>query len=291
MYYILQMLELLHFYNIKPVLVFDGRSLAKKSATLEKRAKLKMENKQKAMESLAKDELGEARKFFSRCIIIDERIISTTFDCLRAKGVEFIVAPYEADSQIGKLVDVGYVDAAISEDSDLLLYGINLILKLNVNGECDYLDLRAVEPEAYKESPSLYKWLRFDRYDRIRACVMAGCDYLENIRGIGLKTAISLIDELKDQAKIIEKLRSNKTTKDRVPEDYLRSVEKTMMIFLCAKVYNPNSKRLEAFSDPKQHHERVKYDELELEELIGSSYDYTDEVRSGLVNVNSLEKR
>lgn len=71
MYYVLQMLELMSFYSIKPVMVFDGRSLARKSATLEKRMKQKMENKKKAMESLAKDDVPEARKYFSRCIVID----------------------------------------------------------------------------------------------------------------------------------------------------------------------------------------------------------------------------
>jgi 5'-3' exonuclease len=42
MYYILQMLELLNFYGIRPVMVFDGRSLHRKSGTIEKRNKLKM---------------------------------------------------------------------------------------------------------------------------------------------------------------------------------------------------------------------------------------------------------
>lgn len=45
MYYILQMLELMNFYGIKPILVFDGRKLAGKSSTLEKRMKTKLENK------------------------------------------------------------------------------------------------------------------------------------------------------------------------------------------------------------------------------------------------------
>ena len=65
------MLELMNFYGIKPVMVFDGRNLACKSATLDKRMKMKLENKQKGMESLAKDDLAEARKYFSRCIVID----------------------------------------------------------------------------------------------------------------------------------------------------------------------------------------------------------------------------
>ena len=41
---------------------------------------------------------------------------------LRARRVEFIVAPYEADSQLAFLVTSGQCEAAVTEDSDLLAY-------------------------------------------------------------------------------------------------------------------------------------------------------------------------
>ncbi len=42
---------------------------------------------------------------------------------LRAEGVEYIVAPYEADAQLYFLEREGYVDGIITEDSDLLVFG------------------------------------------------------------------------------------------------------------------------------------------------------------------------
>ena len=42
---------------------------------------------------------------------------------LRQAGVEYIVAPYEADAQMAWLALQGLVDAVITEDSDLLPYG------------------------------------------------------------------------------------------------------------------------------------------------------------------------
>ncbi len=42
---------------------------------------------------------------------------------LQQRGVEFIVAPYEADAQIAYLALNGLVDVVITEDSDLLAYG------------------------------------------------------------------------------------------------------------------------------------------------------------------------
>ena len=42
---------------------------------------------------------------------------------LKAAGVEFIVAPFEADAQMAYLAINGMVHAVITEDSDMLPYG------------------------------------------------------------------------------------------------------------------------------------------------------------------------
>lgn len=42
---------------------------------------------------------------------------------LQEKGVEFVVAPYEADAQMAYLCRTLAVDAVITEDSDLIAYG------------------------------------------------------------------------------------------------------------------------------------------------------------------------
>lgn len=62
------------------------------------------------------------------------------------KKVEFMVAPYESDSQIAKLFYLKIVDFAISEDSDLIIYGLKVIMKLNQDGECNFVDLSRWEP-------------------------------------------------------------------------------------------------------------------------------------------------
>ena len=57
-----------------------------------------------------------------------------------SKNISFYVAPYEADCQIAKLKKLNIIDVAISQDSDLIAYGVNTILKLNQNGDCDCID-------------------------------------------------------------------------------------------------------------------------------------------------------
>lgn len=41
----------------------------------------------------------------------------------RARGVDCVVAPYEADAQLAYLTKSGLAQAVITEDSDLLAYG------------------------------------------------------------------------------------------------------------------------------------------------------------------------
>lgn len=146
LYYIFEMLDLLFYYKIKPICVFDGRYVGKKEDTIEKRKKSKEENRQKGMDYLKIGNEEEARKYLSRCIVIDERIITTTMRALHTKGVDYMVAPYESDSQIAKLCHLGLADIAITEDSDLVVYGTKVVLKLNQDGECDYIDLARWSP-------------------------------------------------------------------------------------------------------------------------------------------------
>ena len=46
--------------------------------------------------------------------------------------LEFLVAPYEADSQLAYLNKIGYVDFVITEDSDLIVFGaIDVFYKMD----------------------------------------------------------------------------------------------------------------------------------------------------------------
>ena len=47
---------------------------------------------------------------------------------LRTRGIQFVVAPYEADSQMAYMVTSGLADVAITEDSDLLAFGATRVI-------------------------------------------------------------------------------------------------------------------------------------------------------------------
>lgn len=61
------------------------------------------------------------------------------FQELKVHGVQFVVAPYEADAQMAYLARKGDVQLIVTEDSDLLAYGCprwvtsNLMLQSSVD--------------------------------------------------------------------------------------------------------------------------------------------------------------
>jgi exonuclease 1 len=75
---------------------------------------------------------------------------------LRAESIRYVVAPYEADAQLAYLCREGIVDAALSEDSDLLPYGCGRVLyKFEKGGMAQQIMLSDLER---CESLSFVNW-------------------------------------------------------------------------------------------------------------------------------------
>lgn len=107
---------------------------------------------------------------------------------LKKRSVPFLVSPYEADAQLAYLSRQGVVDAVISEDSDLVPYGCARVLyKMDRQGngveiarEC--LDKCTDVPLRGWTDDMVLKW-----------CILAGCDYLPSLNGMGIKGAHAMV--------------------------------------------------------------------------------------------------
>ena len=127
-----------------------------------------------------------------------------------------MVAPYESDSQIAKLIHLGIADFAITEDSDLLMYNVRVMLKLTQDGECDFIDLDRWKSSDV-DTPYLKIYLKMTPFQRIEIGVLAGSDYNSSIKGIGIKRAIKHMSERETTNAVIEYLRNKKNYKDVIP--------------------------------------------------------------------------
>ena len=70
----------------------------------------------------------------ARAVRTTKEMIKGFIDLCVENGVEFVCSPYEADAQLGYMYKKKQIDFVISEDSDLLLYGVREVFyKLDVN--------------------------------------------------------------------------------------------------------------------------------------------------------------
>lgn len=124
-------------------------------------------------------------------------------------GAKYIQATGETEPLCYSLYKSGEIDAVISEDSDLLVYGMkNLILEYNIkNGDCFLMDLGKILSE-----------LELTQEQFVDFCIMCGTDYGDNIRGIGPVKAYDLISRYNT----IENIR---TVIGKAPEGFKKSRE------------------------------------------------------------------
>nr|XP_022912550.1 exonuclease 1 [Onthophagus taurus] len=186
--YCMKYIKMLQSYKVRPILVFDGQHLPAKRLTEEKRRNNRRSLKHKAAEMLRLGNVLEARKYLSQSIDVTHKMALNLIKECREKGIDCIVAPYEADAQLAYLNISKIVDFVISEDSDLTLFGCNQILfKMDINGN-------GVLVNADKLNDCMK--LRSDKFsfDKFRyMCILSGCDYLDNLPGVGLKKALKFI--------------------------------------------------------------------------------------------------
>ena len=61
----------------------------------------------------------------------------------------------------------------------------------------------------------------FSPEQRIYCCIMAGCDYINSVRGIGIKKSINYLDKYSKIDSVIARFKVEKTFRGNVPDDYL----------------------------------------------------------------------
>jgi len=184
-------------HGLKPVFVFDGEPPNLKDSILEKRNEKREEAK--AALNKAKDEgnqeeiVKQSKKLIKRT---QEQEVEVK-KLLKLMGIPFIDAPSEAEAQIAELVKGNKVYAAVTEDSDALAFGTNIVLR--------HL---TIEAEKIKEIhfPDVLKGLELDQDQFVDLCILLGCDYAGKIRGIGPKKAIQLIRSFKNIETILDNI-------------------------------------------------------------------------------------
>ncbi|KAE9453923.1 hypothetical protein C3L33_14171, partial [Rhododendron williamsianum] len=241
--YFMHRINLLRHHNIVPVVVFDGGDISCKDATGQERSRKRKANLDLAMEKLKEGNRNAASELFQRAVSITPSMAYQLIQILRSEDIEFVVAPYEADAQLAYLSSLepanGGIIAVISEDSDLLAYGCPaIVFKMDRYGNGEEILLHKV----FESATCVPSFRHFDKELFIGMCVLAGCDFLPSVPGIGIAKAYSLVSKYRDLDRVLSMLKFEKGR--QMPEDYPESFRKAVAVFQHARIYDADSESL-----------------------------------------------
>jgi len=236
---------MLQHFGVIPYIIFDGDYLPSKAATEASREKRRADSKKLGMELLNAGKTSQAYLEFQKAVDVTPEMARQLIDELKKAGVQYIVAPYEADAQMVYLERKGIIQGILSEDSDLLVFGAKCLLtKLDQYGNC--IEINKADFSACKEV-SLTGW---SEAEFRRMTILSGCDYLASINNMGLKTAYRMVRKHKTIEKVIRMLQFD--GKFQVPKGYLEAFYQAEFTFLHQRVFCPISRQIVFHTEPTQ---------------------------------------
>ncbi|KAK9541989.1 hypothetical protein VZT92_001994 [Zoarces viviparus] len=248
-WYCMKFVEMLLAFSVKPILVFDGRNLPSKKEVERARRERREGNLQKGRQLLREGKLSEARDCFTRCVNITPAMAHNLIKAARARGVDCVVAPYEADAQLAYLTKCGLAQAVITEDSDLLAFGCKkVILKMDKQG--NGLEIDQSNMGRCRSLGNIFTEEKF-RY----MCILSGCDYLASLHGIGLGKACKLLRLAKDPdiLKVIRKMGQYLKMTLVIPEQYIEGFVRANNTFLYQLVFDPVRRKVVPLNPYPEH--------------------------------------
>jgi len=190
--------------GLKPVYVFDGKPPKMKSHELEKRK----EHREKAQDELeeakevgTKDEIDKQER---RLVKVTKEHVEEAKKLLTLMGVPYVEALCEAEAQCAQMCLEGLVHAVSTEDMDALCFKTPTLLRRLTMPEARKLSVQEISYE------KLMAVLGLTHDEFVDLCILMGCDYVPNIRGIGPKKAFELIKKHKSIDKILKEIDQKK---------------------------------------------------------------------------------
>ncbi|KAG6672967.1 hypothetical protein I3843_16G087300 [Carya illinoinensis] len=241
--YFMHRINLLRHHKVIPVVVFDGGNIPCKAATEEERHRKRKANLDLAMAKLKQGGASAAFELFQRAVSITPTMAHQVIQVLRSENIEYVVAPYEADAQLAYLCSLeaekGGIISVITEDSDLIAYGCQaIVFKMDRLGNGEEIVLDKIFGSVAR-TPS---FRNFDMDLFTGMCVLAGCDFLSSIPGIGIAKAYALVSKYRNLDRVLSVLKFEKG--NQMPDDYSKSFTEAVAVFQHAQIYDIETKKL-----------------------------------------------
>ena len=149
-------------------------------------------------------------------------------------NIEYVQAPFEADAQIKRIIDEGRATAAITEDGDLIVFGVPHILSqtkidtlASENSTCQYFDIEKLKDGSYD---SLLEKGRRSEFLAEISC-LSGNDYINNVPHVGPAAIFGTHKKRTNQTALIDSfindtVINNKKTEQQWLDDYITTYGK-----------------------------------------------------------------
>ena len=147
---------------------------------------------------------------------------------------------YEADSQLAWLATSGRVAAVVTEDSDLIVFGVPLVItKMNKFGQGKAVRCSDI-PSVCENGFDFSGW---DQERFRQMAILSGCDYLPSPVGIGLKKAAGLLARHGSAAGVFDALRLP-SSPVQLPHGYEDAFRLAELTFLHQRVFDMDARRV-----------------------------------------------
>ena len=227
-----------------------------------------MKAKQMADTFVREGNMQMAQRKYAESIDITPQIAYEFITALRKLEVEYYVAPYEADAQLAYLYLTKKVQMVITEDSDLLVFGVKKVFfKMDRAGNGFEVDLDRI---GEVDDEVDFRTFTHDMF--MTCCIISGCDYIDSIKGVGFKKAFRLVYENGDDLKnIVKKIR--REGKLLIPQDYEKNFEKAFLTFKFQYVFCPEKRQLIHLNDPLEHPMGKLLSNYQTKDFLGEEMD------------------
>ena len=227
---------LIHF-GITPYIIFDGDNLPSKSGTEKDRREKRREGRRLGLELLKVGKTVQAQQELQKAVDVTPEMARMFIEELKHHNIQYVVAPYEADSQMAYLERKGIIQGVLSEDSDLLVFGVKcLITKLDKYGDC--IEVNRNHFTACRE----VSFVGWSDADFRRMAILSGCDYLPGIGGLGLKTAHRMLRKHKTVDRLVKAAQFD--GKLKVPAGFMAAFDQAEKTFMYQWVFCPIDNKL-----------------------------------------------
>mgnify|MGYP000088100889 CR=1 FL=1 len=282
--YIMDKIDMLLKMGVIPYMVFDGDYLPMKAGKEEERAASRKKNLKRGVEYLKNGNSRAAHNCFVKAVDVTPEMAFEVIKRLRERNVQYIVAPYEADAQLAWLSQNGHVDVVISEDSDCIPFGCNKVLfKMDKAGNGLLYHAKNLS------SCEKLDFLHWTNDMVLDMCILAGCDYLPSIRGMGVMKAHDLVAKYKTPERIFKALRF--TGSMRVPPGYEKKFKEARLTFLHQRIFDPGAKVLTTLKPLPSNGIDTTQQTADALDYLGPSFDHVVAHGVAVGDVNPTTKR